>query len=405
MVLKIAFRNVFRQKRRTLLTALTMFGGFTLCSFSVAWMDGTYNSVIDMFTRNRLGHIQIHHNEYRDRPSLYRNIADYEAVGRVLDGVEGVEAWAPRIFTAGLASVGARTAGVQIVGVDPVRETETTRFDRKIQTGRGFSDGSSYEALLGKGLAKRLDAEIGDDVVIVSQGADGSIANERYAVVGTIDSGNDMSDQMTMYLSLGIAQELLVLEGKVHEIAIVADDINRLYRQSDRIAAALGDPRLAVEPWQVFAKSFYDAMTADQKGNWISIVVITMLVAIGVLNTVLMNVLERTREYGLMRAMGTSPATVFSLVIIEVVVMAIMSVIVAGIVSYILNYSLASGGGIPMPVEIEYGGVTFDSMNTEVNTRSYLIPLFCVVSSAVFISIFPAIKAARTRPAVAMRSH
>jgi len=404
MVLKIAFRNVFRQRRRTLLTALTMFGGFVLCSFSIAFTDGTYNNVIDMFTRNQLGHIQIHHSEYRDRPSLYRNIADYEAVGRVLDGVEGVAAWAPRIFTAGLASVGTRTTGVQIIGVDPARETEATRFDKKIQTGRGFSDGSSYEALLGKGLAKRLDAEIGDDVVIVSQGADGSIANERYTFVGTIDSGDAMRDQTTMYLSLGIAQELLVLEGRVHEIAIVADDINRLYRQSDRIAAALGDAQLAVEPWQVFAKTFYDAMTADQKGGWISIVVITALVAIGVLNTVLMNVLERTREYGLMRAMGTSPASVFSLVIIEVIVMAVMTVIVASIVSYILNYSV-SFVGIPMPVEIEYGGVSFNSMNTEINTRSYLIPLFCVVFSAAFISIFPAIKAARTRPAVAMRYH
>jgi ABC-type lipoprotein release transport system permease subunit len=404
MVLKIAFRNVFRQRRRTLLTALTMFGGFVLCSFSIAFTDGTYNNVIDMFTRNQLGHIQIHHGEYRDRPSLYRNITNYDAVGRVLDDVEGVASWAPRVFTAGLASVGTRTAGVQIIGINPARETETTRFDKKIETGRGFSDGSSYEALLGKGLANRLDAEIGDDVVIVSQGADGSIANERYTYVGTIDSGDAMSDQVTMYLSLGIAQELLVLEGKVHEIAIVADDVNRLYRQSDRITAALGDPQLAVEPWQVFAKSFYDAMTADQKGGWISIVVITMLVAIGVLNTVLMNVLERTREYGLMRAMGTSPASVFSLVIIEVIVMAVMTVIVACIVSYVLNYSLSSVG-IPMPLEIEYGGVSFNSMNTEINTRSYLIPLFCVVFSAAFISIFPAIKAARTRPAVAMRSH
>jgi ABC-type antimicrobial peptide transport system permease subunit len=91
-------------------------------------------------------------------------------------------------------------------------------------------------------------------------------------------------------------------------------------------------------------------------------------------------------------------------VIIEVIVMAVMTVIVACIVSYVLNYSLSSVG-IPMPLEIEYGGVSFNSMKNEINTRSYLIPLFCVVFSAAFISIFPAIKAARTRPAVAMRSH
>ena len=86
MILKIAFRNVFRQKRRTILTALTMFGGFVLCSFSIAFTDGTYNTVIDMFTRNRLGHIQIHHSDYRDRPSLHRNISNLAICVRFADG-------------------------------------------------------------------------------------------------------------------------------------------------------------------------------------------------------------------------------------------------------------------------------------------------------------------------------
>jgi ABC-type lipoprotein release transport system permease subunit len=404
MILTIAFRNIFRQKRRTLLTALTMFGGFTLCSFSIAWMDGSYNNVIDMFTRNRLGHVQIHHNEYLDRPSLYRNVADYDSIGRILDEVEGVDTWAPRVYSAGLASVGNRTAGVQIIGIDPARETEATRFDKKIREGRGFSDMSSHEALLGKGLAIRLHAQVGDELVILSQGADGSIANDLYAIRGIIDSGNEMSDQMALYLGLEAAQELLALEGRVHEIAVIADNPQRLRTLSGRILAAISDSRLVVEPWQEFARTFYDAMKADQKGNWISLVIIIMLVAIGVLNTVLMNVLERTREYGLMRAMGTSPLWVFGLVIIEVVIMAIFTVIAAGAASYGLNYGLSSVG-IPLPVAIEYGGVTFDTMNTEINLRSYMIPLLCVVFSAAFISIFPALKAARTQPAVAMRSH
>jgi ABC-type lipoprotein release transport system permease subunit len=404
MLVRIAFRNIFRQKRRTLLTALTMFGGFTLCSFSIAWMDGSYNNVIDMFTRNRLGHIQVHHNEYLDRPSLYRNISDYGSIGQILDEDEGIEAWAPRLYSAGLASVGNRTAGVQIIGVDLERETLTTRFDKKIMQGSGFSSESSYEALLGKGLAKRLHAEIGNEVVILSQAADGSVANDIYKITGIVDSGDEMSDQMSLYLGLAAAQELFVLDDRVHEIAIIAGNINKLYFQSEQIAAAIGAPDLVVEPWQEFARSFYDAMKADQKGNWISLVIITMLVAIGVLNTVLMNVLERTREYGLMRAMGTSPSRVFSLVITEVVIMAILSVIIAGVVSYALNYGL-SFVGIPLPVSIEYGGVTFDTMNTEINLRSYMIPLLSVVLSAAFISIFPAIKAARTRPAVAMRAH
>jgi len=404
MVLKIAFRNIFRQKRRTLLTTLTMFGGFTLCSFSIAWMDGSYNNVIDMFTRNQLGHIQIHHNEYLDRPSLYRTINNYEEVGRAVESADRVDAWAPRVFSAGLASVDNKTAGVRIIGVDPARETEATRLDKKITEGPGLSSEPAYEALLGKGLAKRLDADVGDEVVIVSQGADGSIANDLYTVAGLVDSGNDMSDQMALYLHLQDAQELLVLEGRVHEIAVVSTSVRGLYALSEDIAAAVGQPNLVVEPWQVFAKSFYDAMRADQKGNWISLVIITMLVAIGVLNTVLMTVLERTREYGLMRAIGTSPYQVFRLVIIEVVVMAVISVVIGCVASLGLNYWL-SIDGVPLPVSLDYGGVTFSRMYTEINTRSYIIPLLCVTLSAAFISVFPAIKAARTQPANAMRSH
>jgi ABC-type lipoprotein release transport system permease subunit len=404
MVLKIAFRNIFRQKRRTLLTTLTMFGGFVLCSFSIAWMDGSYNNVIDLFTRNQLGHIQIHHHEYLDRPSLYRTIDDYQSVGRAVEGLDRVEAWAPRVYSAGLASVGHKTAGVRIIGVDPGMETAATRFDKKVTEGGGFSGEAQYEARLGKGLAKRLEAEVGEEVVIVSQGADGSIANDLYTITGIIDSGNDMDDQTALYLSLGGAQELLVLEGRVHEIAVVSTSIRGLYRLTDNITAALDQPLLVVEPWQVFAKTFYDAMRADQKGNWISLVIITILVAIGVLNTVLMTVLERTREYGLMRAVGTSPWVVFRLVVTEVAVMAVLSVVVGFAIALGLNYWL-SFHGMTLPVALDYGGVTFSQMYTEINARSYVIPLLCVVLSATFISIFPAIRASRTQPAAAMRSH
>jgi ABC-type antimicrobial peptide transport system permease subunit len=145
-------------------------------------------------------------------------------------------------------------------------------------------------------------------------------------------------------------------------------------------------------------------MRADQKGNWVSLFIITMLVAIGVLNTVLMTVLERTREYGLMRAIGTSPWLVFRMVIVEVTVMAVISVVIGTVVSLLLNYWL-SINGVPMPVSLEYGGVTFSEMYTEINLRSYLIPTLCVVLSAVLVSVIPAIKAARTQPAAAMRSH
>jgi putative ABC transport system permease protein len=246
MLLKIAFRNVFRQKRRTILTALTMMGGFTLAAISIGWSDGTYSYIINTFTRNRLGHIQIHGTGYLDKPSLYNTVDDYETIGAKIQSVDGVEAWAPRLYSAGLVSVGEKSVGARIIGIDPVRETLATRFDKKIVAGRNFSPTPSPEALLGTGLARSLQAKLGDDIVIVSQAADGSIANARYQIIGLVDSGDPLYDRMAFYLHLQDAQKLLVLENRVHEIVIIAKDLDQVGALVQKIKTALANPKLDV---------------------------------------------------------------------------------------------------------------------------------------------------------------
>ncbi|HUU46451.1 MAG TPA: ABC transporter permease, partial [Acidobacteriota bacterium] len=114
LVFKIARRNIWRQRRRSILTALTMFGGFALASISIGWADGTYNFIIEMFTRNQLGHIQLHYPGYLDRPALYKTVDDYLTIGAQIEQVAGVEAWTPRLFAAGLTAVGDKTAGARI---------------------------------------------------------------------------------------------------------------------------------------------------------------------------------------------------------------------------------------------------------------------------------------------------
>ena len=173
LTFKMAVRNIFRQKRRTIFTGLSILGGFSLAVIFIGWADGSYNNIIDQFTRNRLGHIQIHEKTYLDRPSLYKTIAKEGRIGSILDQADSVESWAPRVYSAGLAALGEKSAGVQIIGLDPQRENATTHFDRKIAQGRSFSAIRAGEAVLGKGLAEILEAKIGDQVILVSQAADG----------------------------------------------------------------------------------------------------------------------------------------------------------------------------------------------------------------------------------------
>lgn len=404
LTFKIAFRNIFRQKRRSLLTSLTIFGGFALATFSIGWADGSYNFIINMFTRNDLGHIQVHFGNYRERPSLYKTINNYQQIGKKLDNLKSIEAWSPRLYSAGLVSANDNSSGAQIIGIDPLREEKATRFDKKIIKGNNFLPTASHEAILGKGLAKVLNADIGDDIVIVSQGADGSIANDVYKIVGIMTSDNEVGDRMSIYLHLAEAQELLVLPNQIHEIAVIAGKLSDVKKLTNQIEKLLQNSNLEVSPWQVFAKSFYQAMKADKEGMWIMLFVIMLIVAIGVLNTVLMSVLERQREYGVLKAVGTRPFDIFWLVIQEVVILSVFSICIGAVLGTLMNY-LLSFHGITLPQAFTYGGMEFKTMYTEVNARSIIIPTITVIFSAIIISFFPALKAAHTEPAKTMRIH
>lgn len=403
MMCRIAFRNIFRHKRRSVLTALTMLGGFVLAAVAIGWADGAYNNIINMFTRNRLGHIQIHAKGYLDKPSLYKNIDMVDQLGRKISEVPGVEAWSPRLYSAGLASVGDRSAAVQIMGVDPVRENAATNFDLKVVKGNSLSREASMEVLLGKGLARTLQAEVGDEVVILSQAADGSLANDIYRLTGIVESGDEAQDSMGFYLHIKDAQELLVMEGRVNEIVIIAQRLDRVRALSREIQQAINRPVLAVAPWQEFAKSFYTAMKADKMGNWIMIFIIILIVAIGVLNTVLMSVLERQREYGVLKALGTRPRKILALVICEITMLAIFSIVAGSGLAYLANKWL-SRHGITLSEPFSYGGMTFHTMYSMINVKSFLVPALAVLGTATLVSLLPAFKAARTAPAKTMRA-
>lgn len=400
----MAFRNILRQKRRTILTGLSMMVGFFLAAIFIGWSDGTYNDIIKTFTRNRLGHIQIHEKSYLDRPSLYKTIDKSSNIGEILIHTKGILSWSPRLYSAGLASVGEKSAGVQIIGIDPEKETKTTHFDNKIIEGRNFSGAPSKEVILGKGLAEILKAEVNDEIVIVSQAADGSIANDLYNIIGISSSGNDISDRLSFYLHLRDAQELLVLEGRIHEIAIALKKLGDVVKINRYLTEKIDDPELSVSPWQVFAKTFYDAMKADQAGMWIMLIIIVLIVAVGVLNTVLMSVLERRREYGVLKAVGTKPSQIIRLVLIEVTILAIFSLIIGTGLGFAAN-SFLSTHGISYGQALTYGGMKFETMYSEVNVRSFTIPAVTVFFCAVLVSLFPAVKAAKTEPAKTMRIH
>ncbi len=402
ILLKIAFRNIFRNRRRSVLTGLMMGGGCFLFSVFIGMVDGTYDNIIDAFTLDHTGHIQIHGRGYLERPSLYNTIKDPDEVIKLIGESQDVSAWAPRVYSSALAFAGSRTSGIRLTGVQPAKESVATRLRSRITSGRFLSDRPLDEIIIGSGLAAILHAGLNDEIAVIAQGADGSVANGLFTVVGITGSSSAYGIS-PCYVHIEVLQEFLGLGPRIHEIAVVLHDSELTEGTAgvlrDRLDASLYD----VDPWQVVEKQFYRAMLADKKGGWLTIMIFTIIISVGVLNTVLMIVLERTREFGVLKALGTRPSQVFLLILLETSILAVLSVLAGTILGLAANWFL-SVHGIRYPVPIEYGGFTFDTITASTTVRSVMMPWLIVISSSIAVSIIPALRAARIIPVRAMRS-
>lgn len=193
-----------------------------------------------------------------------------------------------------------------------------------------------------------------------------------------------------------------MLYGRVHELAVTVNRLGEVDEVAQTLQDRLDGMGLEVAPWREFAAEFYKAMQADKNGMYVSLLVVILVVAITILNTILMSVLERQREYGVLRAMGTRPAQIVRMVLAETAVLALACIAVGSVIGFFLNLYFAEHG-IVMSNPINWGSVQIDRMKGEVNLRSFLLPAFTVLATSLVVCIIPAIRAARTEPARTMR--
>jgi len=400
--LKMGFRNLFRHKRRSLFTGLSIVTGFALCSFFIGWAEGSYNQIIDGFTRYRTGHIQIHARGYVDDPSFYKTFDLTPGRAGILDADPHILGWSPRITTGALFASDSASSGGELKAFDPGREAETTQFQRHIVKGRIFKKGAQ-EVVLGKELAGVLKVSPGDHIIVVTQAADGITASGRYRVSGLSDTGEKSVDRVTAVIPLSQGKELLWMGERIHEIAVTVDRMKSVEAVKQRLKRELADSGLDIQSWQEFNPEFYRAMMADKRGNYILLLIMVIIVAVGVFNTVLMAVMERQHEYGLMRALGTSPGGVFALVVSETGCLVAMASFTGMLLGMGLNWYFHVHG-LTLPQPLSYGGITFESLHSEIVLKSVVLPWATVLVSAFTVTLYPAIQAARVAPARVMRS-
>jgi ABC-type lipoprotein release transport system permease subunit len=382
-----------------------MAGGYMLFVFSMSLLEGSWSNVVDIFTLDHTGHIQVHKDDYAKRPKIHKTIENPAVVETTLKNHEDVTGWAPRVYSSALAYGGNKTSIAQIFGIDPELEPTVTRILQKVSAGQYFSaqpnaDGY-FPAMIGRGLANSLRLDVGDEIVLISSGADGSIANDIFIITAII--GNTTSfDRLGVFLPLTVAQEFLSIGGEVHEFALLA----RNKHDNEQLAVALQSlmPSLKVSPWQQIEATFYRTMQSDKQGNYFTMALIVFIVFIGVLNTVLMSVLERTKEFGVLKSIGCRPSELVKLIFIETVMLASISISVglALILPVIVWFTEV---GIKLDISVDMGGVVFDTMKGDLSAYVVFMPMGFMLLTAALISLPPGLRAARILPRVALGSH
>ena len=373
--------------------------------FSMSLLEGSWSNVVDIFTLDHTGHIQVHKDDYAKRPKIHKTIENPAVVETTLKNHEDVTGWAPRVYSSALAYGGNKTSIAQIFGIDPELEPTVTRILQKVSAGQYFSaqpnaDGY-FPAMIGRGLANSLRLDVGDEIVLISSGADGSIANDIFIITAII--GNTTSfDRLGVFLPLTVAQEFLSIGDEVHEFALLA----RNKHDNEELAVALQSlmPSLKVSPWQQIEATFYRTMQSDKQGNYFTMALIVFIVFIGVLNTVLMSVLERTKEFGVLKSIGCRPSELVKLIFIETVMLASISISVglALILPVIVWFTEV---GIKLDISVDMGGVVFDTMKGDLSAYVVFMPMGFMLLTAALISLPPGLRAARILPRVALGSH
>lgn len=405
LTLRLAWRNVWRHRRRTWITASAMAVGIALCLGTLALQDGMFAQMFDALVRRQLGHAQIHAPAFPKQRALEETLPEGSELLDEVARVPTVAAAAGRVYGFALLGVGEESAGAQIIGIDPARERRLTEIDRYVVKGRYLEEGDRGSILLGEGLRERLGAGVGDEVVAVTQAADGSLGNELYRVVGVFRSGASQVDRSGAYLTLEDAQALFAIEDQLHEIALLARDADAIDAMVADVRRALADEDVLVRAWDEVSPTFAQVLGIRDIAAWIVAAIVLGVAALGVLNTMLMSVFERTRELGVLIALGLKPGRVLSLILTETLLLALLGVALGALLGGLLDlYLVVFGVDLGRGADLQYLGVAFDPVIYGVVTpSSVIIPTVMVLLVALLAALWPAARAARLEPVVAMR--
>lgn len=398
----MAWRNIWRSRRRTLVTMGAMtFGLVAMILYAglvEGYLQGLERNVLDL----EMGDIQVHHPEYRTKPSLYKRL---EGDRELLDALE--EAGYPasaRLLGPALAAAGDVSAGVALRGLDPIKDAEVSEINQHVATGQWLEPEQHHAVVIGRRLARILDVSVGDSILLLGQGADGSMANDEYEVRGILKGVADGVDRAGVYMTETAFRELMVVPEGAHQIIARRPATVPLPEALTVVQQAAGEAE--AKTWKQLVPTMARMLESTRGAVMAMYVIIYIGIGMLILNTMLMAVLERAREFGVLKAIGVGPGRLFQLIMIESALMTGVAAM-AGVVLSLPGLWYLSTTGIDLSAisqDVSIAGIAWDPIWTAViGPDTFAVPISTMVFIVLLAVIYPAIRAALISPALAMR--
>jgi ABC-type lipoprotein release transport system permease subunit len=405
----MAWRNIWRNTRRTVLTISAIAFAGLLLVFMLSFQFGSYETMINTAVKIQTGHLQIQASEYSKKKDIRYVVSDLEKINAILKDIPRIQSYTLRGQAFALVSSAERTYGAVVSGIEPLQEAKVSRMKSLIRQGAYLSTDDTDQALIGSLLARNLQVKVGDELTILGQGRDGSIAATVVKVKGIFSSGIDNFDRSALQIPLKTFQDVFTMPGMAHEVVIVADflsDVEPIKRAIRHALSSLGTgQRLVVLDWNELMPGLRQSIEMDLVSGLIFYALLILVVAFSILNTFLMAIFERTNEFGVLLAIGTTPGRLTKILLIESMTMAAIG-IVAGILggSLLTLYFQLHGFDISGTSELlNQFGIT-GRIYPKLSWISATIGPAAVLIITFLAALYPALKVRKMNPVAAMRA-
>jgi len=405
--IKMAWRNIWRNSRRSVLTILAIVFATMLLVFMLSFQFGSYDTMINTAVKIHTGHVQVQAEGYRDKMDIRLAVPDPGVVDDVIKDIPGVEAYTSRANAFSLVSSSDRTYGVLLTGIDPEREAEVSTLKKLVQRGEYLAQEDTDMALVGELLARNLKADIGDELVVLGQGRDGSVAASVLKVKGIFSSGEDKFDRNSVQMPLGYFQDVFSMRGAVHEVVVLGRSLEDVKKIKKELGAGVrgidSDGNLVVLDWMELMPGLVQSIKLDLVSGLIMYVILIVLVAFSILNTFLMAIFERTREFGVLMAIGMTPGRLMKSLFLESIMITLIGIIL-GIISggmvtwYFQMHGILISGASEL---LSQFGLP-ERMYPQLSVLSVSVGAGIVLIITILTAIYPVLKVRHLRPVEAM---